>query len=109
MQFSDDQASAYDTISDALKRAGVDIDNATLLPESGKAQIFAVLGKAGSGKTMLLAKLGEARNKLNANTNRTNTMKWVRYWLIDGSLVFRESDDSIFRFAKVSVYLRDCH
>ena len=60
MQFSDDQALAYDTISNALKRSGVDIDNATLLPESGNAQVFAVLGKAGSGKTMLLARLGEA-------------------------------------------------
>ncbi len=59
MQFSEDQATAYDTISQALLRAGVDLDNATLLPESGKAQVFAVLGKAGSGKTMLLAKLGE--------------------------------------------------
>jgi exodeoxyribonuclease-5 len=60
MQFSSDQATAYDTISEALKRAGVDIDNAVLLPEGGKTQVFAVLGKAGSGKTMLLAKLGEA-------------------------------------------------
>ena len=60
MKFSDDQAVAYDTIGEALKRAGVDLDNATLLPETGKAQVFAVLGKAGSGKTMLLAKLGEA-------------------------------------------------
>jgi exodeoxyribonuclease-5 len=60
MQFSEDQALAYDTISDALRRAGVDIDNATLLPDGGKTQIYAVLGKAGSGKTMLLAKLGEA-------------------------------------------------
>lgn len=60
MKFSEDQAAAYDTISQALLRAGVDLDNATLLPENGKAQVFAVLGKAGSGKTMLLAKLGEA-------------------------------------------------
>ncbi|KAB7615256.1 AAA family ATPase [Amylibacter sp. SFDW26] len=60
MKFSDDQAVAYDTIGEALKRAGVDLDNATLLPETGNAQVFAVLGKAGSGKTMLLAKLGEA-------------------------------------------------
>lgn len=60
MQFSEDQAAAYDTLSDALKRAGVDIDNAVLLPETDKAQVFAVLGKAGSGKTMLLAKLGDA-------------------------------------------------
>ncbi|MBE9476390.1 MAG: AAA family ATPase [Proteobacteria bacterium] len=60
MQFSEDQAFAYDTISGALKRAGVDLDNATLLPEGGKSQVLAVLGKAGSGKTMLLAKLGEA-------------------------------------------------
>jgi len=63
MQFSEDQAIAYDTISDALRRAGIDIDNATLLPDGGKKQIFAVLGKAGSGKTMLLARLGEALNE----------------------------------------------
>ncbi len=63
MKFSDDQAVAYDTISAALRRAGVDIDNASLLPEGGKTQVLAVLGKAGSGKTMLLAKLGEALNE----------------------------------------------
>ncbi len=60
MKFSDDQAVAFDTISEALRRAGVDLDNATLLPETSNAQVYAVLGKAGSGKTMLLAKLGEA-------------------------------------------------
>lgn len=60
MQFSEDQADAYDTISGAIRRAGVDLENATLLPESGKTQVYAVLGKAGSGKTMLLAKLGDA-------------------------------------------------
>ncbi len=61
MIFSDDQAVAYDAISEALKSAGVDLDNGTLLPQSaGSDQVMAILGKAGSGKTMLLAKLAEA-------------------------------------------------
>lgn len=60
MQFSDDQASAYDTVSAALKRAGVDLDQSVTHPETDTPQVFAVLGKAGSGKTMLLAKLAEA-------------------------------------------------
>ncbi|NOX72509.1 MAG: AAA family ATPase, partial [Alphaproteobacteria bacterium] len=58
MQFSEDQAEAYDRISDALLKAGVDLANDTLLPEGGgKSRLVAVLGKAGSGKTMLLARM----------------------------------------------------
>lgn len=61
MQFSEDQAEAHDRIAAVLEKAGVDIANATTLPEAGgKAQMIAVLGKAGSGKTMLLAKLVDA-------------------------------------------------
>ncbi|MCP5085650.1 MAG: AAA family ATPase [Rhodobacteraceae bacterium] len=61
MIFSDDQASAYDAVSEALKSAGVDLDNGILMPETaGSEQLLAILGKAGSGKTMLLAHLGEA-------------------------------------------------
>ena len=58
MQFSDDQASAYDRIAETLMSAGVDLNKGTTTPQSGKrTQLQAVLGKAGSGKTMLLAHL----------------------------------------------------
>ncbi|NOX41931.1 MAG: AAA family ATPase [Alphaproteobacteria bacterium] len=58
MQFSQDQAEAYDRISDALLAAGVDLQNATTTPKTSDASgLIAVLGKAGSGKTMLLAQL----------------------------------------------------
>ncbi len=69
MNFSDDQASAYDAVTEALKSAGVDLDNGVLLPESaGSDQLVAILGKAGSGKTMLLAHLGEALNEAGVDT-----------------------------------------
>jgi len=57
MQFSEDQAEAYDRIAAALLKAGVDLQNSTLLPEGGGSNMLAVLGKAGSGKTRLLAHL----------------------------------------------------
>ncbi len=69
MQFSEDQAQAFDAISEVLKHAGVDLDNATLTPVSdGKPQVLAVLGKAGSGKTMLLSKLVEALDEAGVET-----------------------------------------
>ena len=56
--FSEDQASAFDALAEAMRGAGVDLEAETLLPASeGKAQVVAVVGKAGSGKTMLLAEL----------------------------------------------------
>lgn len=59
--FSDDQAEAFDSISDMLKSAGVNLDDALLTPVGdGKPSVLAIIGKAGSGKTMLLAKLVEA-------------------------------------------------
>ena len=55
---SPDQAEAHDRIADVLRGMGVDIDEATLLPPSeGKSAVLAVMGKAGSGKTALLAQL----------------------------------------------------
>ncbi len=59
--FSDDQASAYDSIAEHLRSAGIDLDNSLLLPpkEAGIGAT-AVLGKAGSGKTLLLAELFKA-------------------------------------------------
>ena len=59
--FSEDQAEAWDSLSEVLKGHGVDLDNEALLPPGqGKASVTAVVGKAGSGKTLLLARLADA-------------------------------------------------
>ncbi|MBL4628384.1 MAG: AAA family ATPase [Roseicyclus sp.] len=59
--FSDDQAHAHDRIADVLRDMGVDIDNNSLSPVvEGKGAVLAVTGKAGSGKTLLLAELVKA-------------------------------------------------
>jgi exodeoxyribonuclease-5 len=61
LQFSLDQADAFDRISEALKGFGVDLDEQILTPASdGKSRVMAVLGKAGSGKTLLLSELTKA-------------------------------------------------
>ncbi len=59
LTLSDDQAEAWDTISDMLGKAGVDLLGGTTLPpkEDPDRSVLAVLGKAGSGKTLLLAEL----------------------------------------------------
>ncbi len=60
-QFSNDQAEAYDRVSDLLRSVGVDLEESLLTPDSdGDEEVLAVTGKAGSGKTMLLARLYEA-------------------------------------------------
>ena len=60
-RFSADQADAFDRLSEALRLAGVDIEESVVRPpREGGAGVLAVIGKAGSGKTMLLAKLAEA-------------------------------------------------
>lgn len=59
--FSDDQAEAHDRIADVLRGACVDIDDGTTMPPvEGKQSVLAVTGKAGSGKTMLLASVVKA-------------------------------------------------
>ncbi len=69
LRFSDDQAAAWDRISDLLEGAGVDLLNAELRPDAtGKATILAVIGKAGSGKTMLLAALTKALSEAGVET-----------------------------------------
>jgi exodeoxyribonuclease-5 len=56
--FSDDQAEAYDRLAAAFLGAGIDMVEGGLSPMAeGKASVLAVVGKAGSGKTMLLAEL----------------------------------------------------
>lgn len=61
LTFSDDQADAFDRVSEALRPAGIDLENSILLPpHDGKSSVLAVIGKAGSGKTLLLAELYKA-------------------------------------------------
>ncbi len=62
LTLSDDQAEAWDVVAEALGKAGVDlVDGSTLPPkEDPDSSVLAVLGKAGSGKTLLLAELFKA-------------------------------------------------
>lgn len=57
MDYSVDQARARDRILAVLQFAGVDLSSGKLLADSGAQPTLAVIGKAGSGKTMLLADL----------------------------------------------------
>jgi len=61
MTFSDDQAEAFDAVTEALRHSGIDLDDALLMPprEAGSG-VMAIIGKAGSGKTLLLAELYKA-------------------------------------------------
>lgn len=68
MKFSPDQAEAFDSISEVLRGAGVDLENTALLPPvNAKSRTLAILGKAGSGKTMLLSKIVEALTEAGAD------------------------------------------
>ncbi|WP_368185128.1 ATP-dependent RecD-like DNA helicase [Aestuariibius sp. HNIBRBA575] len=59
--FSEDQAEAWDTIAEALRGSGIDLsDNLLMPPNGGTENVLAVIGKAGSGKTLLLAELYKA-------------------------------------------------
>jgi exodeoxyribonuclease-5 len=61
LAFSDEQAEAHDRIAESLRGLGVDIDRGTITPMAeGKSDVLAVIGKAGSGKTLLLAELVRA-------------------------------------------------
>jgi exodeoxyribonuclease-5 len=59
--YSEDQAEAFDRVAEMLRRAGVDLEEGLLTPAGERGEgVLAVVGKAGSGKTMLLARLFEA-------------------------------------------------
>lgn len=61
LQLSEDQAEAYDRVSEMLREAGIDLDEGLTLPaREGKNRVMALMGKAGSGKTLLLAELYKA-------------------------------------------------
>ena len=67
--FSEDQAEAFDRIAEVLRSAGVDIEESLTSPRAEDGQgVVAVIGKAGSGKTMLLARLGEALGEAGVET-----------------------------------------
>jgi exodeoxyribonuclease-5 len=59
--FSEDQAEAWDHVATLMRQSGVDLDDSLLQPpQSDDQAVMAVIGKAGSGKTMLLAQLYKA-------------------------------------------------
>jgi len=61
LTYSDDQAHAYDAVCAMLKTAGISLEDDLLMPPKGtQSQVMAVTGKAGSGKTLLLAELYRA-------------------------------------------------
>ncbi|WP_299610160.1 AAA family ATPase [uncultured Tateyamaria sp.] len=61
LALSDDQASAFDTVTEMLRGAGIDLDDSLLMPpKSSATSVMAITGKAGSGKTLLLSELYKA-------------------------------------------------
>jgi hypothetical protein len=61
LTYSEDQAEAHDRIVGLMRTAGVDLDEGLLTPpREGRQSVMAVVGKAGSGKTLLLAALTDA-------------------------------------------------
>ncbi len=67
--FSEDQAEAFDQIAEALRSAGVDIEESLATPRAEAGQgVLAIVGKAGSGKTMLLARVAEAVGEAGVET-----------------------------------------
>lgn len=67
--FSEDQAEAFDRVAEVLRSAGVDIEESLITPRSDGSQgTLAVIGKAGSGKTMLLARLADALSEAGVDT-----------------------------------------
>ncbi len=65
VQFSDDQAEAYDGLSSLLQSAGINLDDSLLTPTADRnTSVVAVVGKAGSGKTLLLAEVYKALQEI---------------------------------------------
>jgi exodeoxyribonuclease V len=61
LTYSEDQAAAFDSVTEMLRGAGINLDDSLLMPPGGGAdRVMAVTGKAGSGKTLLLAELYKA-------------------------------------------------
>ena len=66
INFSDDQAEAFDAVAEILRSSGIDLEDNLLTPlPNGQSSVAAVIGKAGSGKTLLLAQLYHALRETN--------------------------------------------
>jgi exodeoxyribonuclease-5 len=58
---SPDQADAWDALAETFQNAGVDLVAEEISPpKPGKGRVMAVIGKAGSGKTLLLSEITRA-------------------------------------------------
>ncbi|MCR8725940.1 ATP-dependent DNA helicase [Frigidibacter sp. ROC022] len=69
LTFSEDQAEAYDRVAELLASAGIDLADGSLTPaQEGGSRVLAVVGRAGSGKTLLLAELCKALNAAGVDT-----------------------------------------
>ena len=67
---SPDQAEAWDALAAVLEDAGIDLISGEIAPaDPGKGRVMAVVGKAGSGKTLLLAGLTKAPEAENCSTD----------------------------------------
>lgn len=65
VELSLDQAEAYDHVAALLRAAGVDLENNLLVPGRERdARVTALIGKAGSGKTLLLSELYHAMRRI---------------------------------------------
>src|SRR6056297_2048548 len=61
LTYSPDQAEAHDSIAQTLRAAGVDLtEGMVTTAREGVSKVMGVTGKAGSGKTLLLASLTRA-------------------------------------------------
>ncbi|MEO0703504.1 MAG: AAA family ATPase [Pseudomonadota bacterium] len=62
LSLSEDQADAFDSVTELLRTQGVDLDEGMTTPraEGRGAKVLAIMGKAGTGKTLLLAQLTKA-------------------------------------------------
>lgn len=59
--FSEDQAEAFDKASSVLRSVGINLERGLLSPLSeAQSQVMALIGKAGSGKTLLMSELCKA-------------------------------------------------
>lgn len=70
IKFSDDQQSAYEAIIAQLSAAGIDVVSGSTSPakEGREVTVAAVLGKAGSGKTALLARIAHDLSEAGLDT-----------------------------------------
>ncbi len=67
LTFSEDQAEAWDRVAEMLREAGVDLDDGSVVPaKEGPGRVMALMGKAGSGKTLLLSELCKALDSAGA-------------------------------------------